>query len=149
MKPFKKILVPTDFSPHSLEAVRTGVDLARRYEGSLTLVHVYDPVAYALPEGYVLFTPPQFEKLIAALEQQLEGSKQVAREAGAAEVETRLLQGFPAGEIVDFAASAGIDLIVMGTHGRTGAKHLFLGSVAERVVRTAPCPVLTLKAESR
>jgi nucleotide-binding universal stress UspA family protein len=135
-----------DFSVHSAPAIEAAVDLSRRYDGLMTLVHVYDPVAYALPEGYVLFTPSQFERLISALEQQLEATKKTAVELGALRVDTRLLQGFPAGEITDYAARTGSDLIVMGTHGRGAFKHLLLGSVAERVVRTAPCPVLTVKA---
>jgi nucleotide-binding universal stress UspA family protein len=60
-------------------------------------------------------------------------------------VETKLLQGFVAGQIVEFASRGEFDLVVMGTHGRTGMQHLFLGSVAERVVRLAHCPVLTVK----
>jgi universal stress protein A len=67
---------------------------------------------------------------------------------GAARVETRLLQGFAAGEIVAYAKDTHSDLIVMGTHGRSGPKHLLLGSVAERVVRTAACPVLTVRART-
>jgi nucleotide-binding universal stress UspA family protein len=125
------------------------VDLSRRYDGLITLVHVYDPVAYSLPEGYVLFTPSQFDRLVAALEEQLETARKTAVELGALRVDTRLLQGFPAEEIKDYAARTGVDLIVMATHGRGVFKHLVLGSVAERVVRTAPCPVLTVKASQR
>lgn len=147
MKAFQNILVPVDFSVHSAQAIEAAVDLSRRYDGLITLVHVYDPVAYALPDGYVLFTPSQFDRLIAALEEQLQAAKKAAVQLGALRVDTRLLEGFPAEEIRDFAARTGADLIVMGTHGRGAVKHLLLGSVAERVVRTAPCPVLTLKAQ--
>jgi len=146
MKSFQNIVVPVDFSVQSAPAIEAAVDLSRRYDGLMTLVHVYDPLAYALPEGYVLFTPSQFEQLMAALQQQLEETRKTAVELGALRVDTRLLQGFPAEEIKDYAARSGVDLIVMGTHGRGMLKHLLLGSVAERVVRTAPCPVLTLKA---
>lgn len=148
MKPFQNILVAVDFSVHSAPAIEAAVDLSRRYDGLMTLVHVYDPVAYALPDGYMLFTPPQFERLITALEQQLEVARKTAVELGGPRVDTRLLQGSPASEITDYAARNAIDLIVMGTHGRGVLKHLLLGSVAERVVRTAPCPVMTLKAAS-
>ena len=145
MKPFQRILVPVDFSAYSGEAVRVAADLARRYDAALTLAHVYDPLVYALPDGYVLFTQPQLERLFEALEQQLAGAKAQALEAGAPRAETKLLQGFVAGQISEYAARGEFDLIVMGTHGRTGVKHLVLGSIAENVVRAAPCPVLTVK----
>lgn len=148
MKPFERIVVAVDFSEHSREALRTAVDLARRYQSSLTIVHVYEPAVYALPDGSVLFTPAQFDRLIGELERYLETSKEEATNLGAASVGTRLLQGFAAGEIVAFGKDTNSDLIVMGTHGRSGAKHLFLGSVAERVIRTAPCPVLTVRART-
>lgn len=146
MKPFERIVVAVDFSEHSREALRTAVDLACRYQSSLTLVHVYEPAVYALPDGSLLFTPDQFERLIGELERYLEASKEEAMKLGAARVAARLLQGFAAGEIVAFAKDTESDLIVLGTHGRTGPKHLLLGSVAERVVRTASCPVLTVRA---
>jgi universal stress protein A len=146
MKPFERILVPVDFSEHSKEALRTAVGMARLNEGSITLVHVYEPAVYALPDGNILLTPAQFERLIRELEQYLEASKQEAMKLGAASVDSHLLQVFAAGEIVAYAKAANSDLIVMGTHGRTGPKHLLLGSVAERVIRAAHCPVLTIKA---
>lgn len=148
MKPFERILVPVDFSEHSREAVRAAVDLGRRYDASLMLVHVFEPAVYALPDGCVLFTPEQLARLFNELERQLEMARQEAVQLGAARVDILLLEGFAAGEIVDCSRGAKIDLIVMGTHGRTGPKHLLLGSVAERVVRHAPCAVLTVKASS-
>lgn len=148
MKPFQRLMVPVDFSAYSAEAVRVAADIARRYDASLTLVHVYDPLVYALPDGFVLFTQPQLEKLFEALEGQLASAKALAVDAGAPRVETKLLQGFVAGQIADFAARGEYDLIVMGTHGRTGMKHLMLGSIAENVVRSAACPVLTVKKPS-
>ena len=147
MHHFKRILVPVDFSMHSETAVRLAADLARRYEGALDLVHVFEPIVYPLPDGYVLFTPLQLNELVAQLEQQLTRTKAMARAAGAPQVETHVRQGACATDICDFAREGAFDLIVMGTHGRTGLSHLLLGSVAERVLRTAPCPVLTVKAE--
>lgn len=146
MKPFERILVPVDFSEHSTEAVRTAVALSRSYGATLTLVHVYDPSAYALPEDFVLLTGPQLDRLTLQFEQELAAMKDAALELGAERVSTRLLQGRPAARIVEFAKDTDIDLIVLGTHGRTGSRHLLLGSIAERVVRTAPCAVLTVKA---
>jgi nucleotide-binding universal stress UspA family protein len=85
------------------------------------------------------------ERLFGILKTELESTRQLALESGASRVDTRLLQGMVAGEIVEFARQGEFDLIVMGTHGRTGMMHLIIGSIAERVLRLAPCPVLTVK----
>jgi universal stress protein A len=146
MPQFRRILVPVDFSMHSEAALRLAADLARRYDGALHLVHVFDPVAYPLPDGYVLFTPSQLNELLAQFDRQLTSLKTLALAAGAPQVETHLRQGACATDICDFAKDGAFDLIVMGTHGRSGLSHLLLGSVAERVLRMAPCPVLTVKA---
>jgi nucleotide-binding universal stress UspA family protein len=146
MKPFKKILVPVDFSPHAQEAIRTAADLSSRYDASVTLVHVYESVAYTLPEGYLLYTPQQLADLLSEFDKLLTSARREAEAAGARRVDSKQLQGVAAFEITEFARANGIDLIVMGTHGRTGVRHVLLGSVAERVLRKAPCPVLTVKA---
>lgn len=146
MKPFSRILTPVDFSEHSREAVRTAAALSRSYGATLTLIHVYDPSAYALPEDFVLLTPPQLDRLTLEFEQQLAAAKEEALELGAELADTRLLQGKTATRIVEFAKDTKVDLIVLGTRGRTGPRHLLLGSIAERVVRTSPCAVLTVKA---
>jgi nucleotide-binding universal stress UspA family protein len=146
MNPIKNILVPLDFSLHSSLSLLYGVDLARQYGASLELVYVYQSVTYALPEGYLLVTPDQLAEILSKFQFQLEGAKQQALAAGAAQVTTALLQGDPAHEIVERAKERHHDLIVMGTNGRTGLKRVFLGSVAEYVVRTASCPVLTVRA---
>jgi nucleotide-binding universal stress UspA family protein len=145
MIPFQKILVPTDFSKHSAEAIRAAVDLSRRYEASITLAYVFEPVSYALPEGHVMQAPPQIEEMHSVFEQRLRQAVTDATAAGALNVDAKLLTGPVAVEITDYAERSGYDLIVMGTHGRTGLRHLVLGSVAEKVVRTAPCAVLTVR----
>jgi nucleotide-binding universal stress UspA family protein len=145
MTPFHKILVPTDFSRHSTEAVLTAADLSRRYEASVTLAYVFEPVTYALPEGHIMQSPPQLEEMQSVFEQRLVEAKAEARAAGALDVEAKLLTGPVATEIADYAERGHFDLIVMGTHGRTGLRHLVLGSVAEKVVRVAPCAVLTVR----
>ena len=147
MKPFRKILVPVDFSAHSARAVQMAAELARRFDGTLDLVHVFDLVAYPLPDGYVMFTRPQLDGMFERFGQELAKCKQLALAAGAPRVETHVREGACAADICDFARDGSFDLIVMGTHGRRGLNHLLLGSVAERVLRSAPCPVLTLKAE--
>jgi universal stress protein A len=146
MSSYKKLLVPVDFSAHSAEATRAGADLAKRFDASLTLVHVYDPLAYALPDGSAMVPPP---KLLEAFRTELSSSQHHAVEAGAPRVEVALLQGSVADQIVDFAGRGEFDLIVMGTHGRTRVQHMLMGSIAERVVRLAPCAVLTVKQLSQ
>jgi universal stress protein A len=144
MTTIRKILVPTDFSPHADEAMRLASDLSRRYEAPLTLAYVYEPVSYALPDGLVMYTAPQLSELSARFDERLADAQKKAIDAGAVRVERRLLQGFIGNEITNLAAEGGFDLIVMGTHGRRGFQRLLLGSIAERVMRTAPCPVLTV-----
>jgi len=120
--------------------------LASDYAASLTLVYVYEPMAVAVPEGYLLFTEDQLDRMFEEFHRGLAEQKRAAEAAGALQVETQLLHGFAAGEILSFAEQGGFDLIVMGSHGRRGLIHAFLGSVAERVLRRAPCPVLTVRA---
>jgi glycine betaine transporter len=145
MTGFKRVLVPVDFSAHSVEATRVAADLARRFDGSLTLIHVYDPMIHALPEGFVLVPRTAIDKLFEAFGSQLESARRQALDAGAPRVETKLIEGFVTAEIVEAAKRGEFDLIVMGTHGRTGMSHLVIGSIAERVVRLSHCPVLTVK----
>jgi nucleotide-binding universal stress UspA family protein len=90
-------------------------------------------------------SPPQLEEMRSVFEQRLAQATDAAETAGALRVESKLLTGPVANEITDFAEQGQFDLIVMGTHGRTGLRHLVLGSVAEKVVRTAPCAVLTVR----
>ncbi len=148
MKPITRILVPVDFSTHSSEAVRFAADMSRRYEASLELLHVFHVTTYALPEGYVVPSNEQLQLVMNELELQLAASKQAAIEAGARGAQTTLAKGGITTEILRFAKERDCDLIVMGTHGRTGMKHLLMGSVAEQIVRVASCPVLTLRAPS-
>jgi universal stress protein A len=144
MKPIHKILVPTDFSEHSAYALEYAVELARRFdEASITLAHVYPVVNYAAAEGFALYTPEQLADLLTKLAEQLKAEEDQVRALGWTRIDTTLLQGDAYKETLDLAAS--YDLIVMGTHGRTGFKHALIGSVAEKLVRTAPCPVLTVR----
>lgn len=149
MKVIRKILVPLDFSQHSTQALEYAADMARRYDAKLELVTVFDINIFALPDGMPMMVPGQFEQLAADLKGLLEKAKHDALAAGALMADTHLLQGNPGEEILRFASKAEVDLIVLGTHGRTGIKHLLIGSVAERIVRHAPCPVFTVKAMPR
>lgn len=139
------ILVPIDFSPSAEEAMAWAMDLARRYGASLIVAHVLQPVAWpASPDGLML-TPTD---LLATTRRELDASLERTRasiEAAGIAAKAELLDGTTAAEIAALARRAGAHLIVMGTHGRTGLQHALLGSVAEKVVRTAPCPVLTVR----
>lgn len=146
MKDVKKILVPVDFSEHSAKLVKAAAELSAQYRAPMSVVHVHQPMNLGLPDGFMSYMPVQLNELLASLQKQLDRVKDDARFAGAYDVDTRLLQGSVAGEIVELAKAEAYDLIVISTHGHTGLKHALLGSVAERVVRLAPCPVLSLRA---
>jgi len=143
----RHILAPVDFSDLGKPALDAACDLARRYSGTkLTLLNVYQIPNLMLPEGYILAPPKELDALFERINQDLEKLRARAVEQGAdAHIET--IEGVPWLEIVRFAQRNQIDMIVMGTHGRTGLSHAFIGSVAERVVRHAPCPVLVVRAE--
>jgi nucleotide-binding universal stress UspA family protein len=148
MMPFSKLLVPIDFAAHSAEAVLRAVDLAKRYDAELLLVYVYEPAEYPVPDGHVVYTREQFQRVTAEVQKRLDAARLDAETAGAPRVSTRLLQGRAAQSIVELASDESFDLIVMGTHGRTGVDRWVMGSVAEKVLRGAPCAVLTVKTSS-
>jgi nucleotide-binding universal stress UspA family protein len=138
-----RILVPTDFSETSDAALDYARVLAGRFGASLHLLHVLDDpfVTEGLAaEAYITEAPSIRTSMLEEARTRL-----THRAAGCATTEA--VFGHGAVTIVDYAQQCGADLIVMGTHGRTGLAHLFLGSVAERVVRIAPCPVLTVGRE--
>ena len=145
MNPFKKILVPYDFSDPSKYALHSAADVARRYEAPITLMHVCDSQLFSVPESYLLYDASRLPQFLASLEKQLETVKHELMAVDVMQVQTQVVQGSPYAEIVRHAADGLYDLIVMGTHGRTGLAHALMGSVAERVVRTAPCAVLTVR----
>lgn len=139
----KTLLCPVDFSGASEGAVRYAVDLATRLDADVELLHVYQLPTYALPDGAILARPQFVADLTTDLQKQLDGM--VHRYSGHdVKVTGVLSEGAPFAEINRVANEHGAYMIVMGTHGRTGLKHLLIGSVAERVVRTAEVPVLTV-----
>ena len=140
-----KILVPTDFSEPSATALCYGLTLARTFGASLHVLHaVEEPLAQGW-DGYGLPTLPELRaQVLADAQRRLEGAvPALERDRQATELVTCM--GDPYREIVAFAKARQVDVIVMGTHGRGGMAHLLLGSVAEKVVRGAPCPVLTVR----
>lgn len=138
------ILVPVDFSDHADAVVEWGAHLAKAHGSKVVLLHAYHlPVEFQQLEGAYL--PPDFwANVKEEAEQSLGRYAERIRERGIG-VEALVREGYPATVIVDEAKSLPADLIVIGTHGLTGLKHMLLGSIAERVVQKAPCPVLTVK----
>ena len=141
------ILVPVDFSPHAEHAFTYATTLAERFGAKLVLLYVVDD-SFATggwsSEIYVPNVPELMENLIADADRRLATLKASAAALGLT-AETAVIRGRPAHAIVEHAQNGGFDLIVMGTHGRTGMAHVVMGSVAERVLRKAPCPVLTVR----
>lgn len=147
---FNKILCPVDFSDASREAMRHAVDIVRASGGSMALLHVVHVPLMAYGEGAPMMPSSGFtleKEMGAEADKQLASWKQRAEEMGVSSVSTLLASGVPWHEIVETAKrDPSVDLIVLGTQGRTGLGHILLGSVAERVVRHAPCPVLVVRA---
>lgn len=140
--PIKKILVPTDFTAYSDHAIEYAVMVARKFEAKILLVHVIEPLAYSVTDTVQVFD--HYTALKTVAKPILENlQKRLLKKS--LKVDIILLDGNPYLEIVKKSRQAAVDLIIMGTHGRTGIKHLLMGSVAERVVRLASCPVLTVR----
>ncbi|MFW6085953.1 MAG: universal stress protein [Myxococcota bacterium] len=144
MADLKRILVAVDFSDTSSHALAYAADLASKLGASLDVIHAYQIPVYALPDGAVMASADFSTRLSNDLQTELDRVSKPYREQGL-DVETHLVRGMPHTEIVRRATEEGADLVVVGTHGRTGLEHLLLGSVAERVVRTCPVPVLTVR----
>ena len=139
MLAIQTILHPTDFSDYSNNAYRLACALARDYGAKLILLHVAQPPMAFAGEG-VLIQPPEFDT--EPLREQLQ---QMQPADAGIKVQHRLIQGDTVPEVLSVAEEAKCDLIVLGTHGRTGLGRLLMGSVAEQIVRQATCPVLTVK----
>jgi nucleotide-binding universal stress UspA family protein len=140
-----RILVPTDFSEPADAALDYAVELSKTVGAQISLVHVFDEITDATVsfDFYMPLSAEARDDTLEAIRQRL--AERVAR-SGRPGVTSDILAGATAPAIVDAARNHHADLIVMGTHGRVGVAHMLLGSVAERVVRTAECPVLTIRA---
>lgn len=140
----KKILVPTDFSDFSQRALEFALSLADEFRSKVYVMHVWD-----MPMTSSLLPPEPYPELVLTEEQKAgeEHLVKVANELKASgfDAEPVFVFGKPYMEIVRAARELEADLIVLGSHGRSGISHLVLGSVAEKVVRLAPCPVFTVK----
>jgi universal stress protein A len=142
---FNKILVPLDFSDYTDEIVRVAVQLAKKFDSTLHLLHVIPNMDYFTP--YESFLP--VESLVniqrdieREVEKDMDGVARKTEDVPAVKV---VRTGVAFVEITDYVRAENIDLVVMGTHGRGGLEHILLGSVAEKVVRKSPCPVLTIR----
>jgi len=146
-----RILVPTDFSEPSDAALTYGRELAARFGATVHVLHVvtdFTLSAYGV-EGFMATAPDLQTELEEGARRQLHTLVVDTDGSGPATVPVMRTSGSPAATIVDYARGHAIDLIVMGTHGRGALGHLIMGSVAERVVRLAPCPVLTVRHPER
>jgi universal stress protein A len=150
MSHVKRMLVPTDFSSASDIAFVYALDLAMRQQCAVHLLHVIDDASFAVAysDGFYVELPAMRADLTDEAMKRLDDMAARCAAAGVT-ASTQVGAGRPARVIVDVATSRGTDLIVMGTHGRSGFAHLVLGSVAERIVRTAPCAVLTVRDTAR
>jgi len=142
------ILVPTDFAPASDTALACARGLAEKYGARLSMLHVLtspEATGFWTPEVYVPASLEARERLAREAQERVERAL-TADERPRTNVTIQIRIGSVAEHILDFAREHNVDLIVMGTHGRRGLSHLLLGSVAEQVLRSAPCPVLTTRA---
>jgi universal stress protein A len=150
MLPFKRILCPTDFSEPALAALKRAAELARHFGAALYVVHVIPslpgPHSFPDPQAPFTFDVPLFQQELAIGAEKV--LKELVSHEVAPEVSTRnqVTTGEAAPEILRTARQEAVDLIVIASHGETGWRRLVHGSVAEIVVRQAPCPVLTIMA---
>ena len=152
MSDYRTFVVPYDFSVHAQAALRAATDLATRLSADLHLIHVIQPPSYAY--GYGMggaAVSPSFdlnelrERALKSLREVVDG---VVDFPG--RIEPHVVDGSSIAIAINEAADKlGADLIVMGTHGRTGLAHVFIGSVAERTLRRAPCPVMTIQSAEK
>jgi nucleotide-binding universal stress UspA family protein len=139
---FKHILVPTDFGEHAAHALDVAIALATKLDATLTLLHVH----YLPPPAYEFDITWPIEELEVRAQQALDAALATAKQRYP-KCDRVFERGYPSDRIVETAKKRDADLIVIGTHGRRGIPRMLLGSVAEKVVRTAPMPVLTVSAD--
>jgi len=146
----KTILFPTDFSETSQEAARYAISFAREFKAKVFVLHVVNEKIFT--EGLNMPRVVSIEELEREMTEEARKRLKTlvpAEEAEGLDWETVIRQGEPFIEIIRFAKDQDVDLIVIGTHGRSGFEHIIFGSTAEKVVRKAPCPVLSVRPEQR
>jgi nucleotide-binding universal stress UspA family protein len=146
--PIKRIVVATDFSEGSDAAMERAFAIAGALGATIDLVHVLDTALLTAPSSLGSMPLVEPEALMHEIDTALAARVEKAAQAGLV-CQSDSLDGYPAREIVRHAQKTGADLIVVGTHGRTGIAHVIMGSVAERVVQRSSCPVLVIPPERR
>ena len=145
MEEFFKILVPVDFCPGCINAFNLALSLAKKQDSKIYLTHIIsDPQIIDPLYSSDLYEKMSFEEVREELEKEM-GEIYIKSSEGICEVEIQIAKGHPATEIVELAKKVKTDMIVMATHARKGLTHTFIGSIAEKVLRTSSCPVLTVK----
>jgi len=145
---FKKVLYPIDFSEYTEEITSYAVSIAKKYDSELHLLHVIPNLNYFTPYESFL-TPENLVAIERNIEKEIE--KDFDKVVKKIDIPTKRIirTGVTFVEIIDYIKEEGIDLVVMGTHGRSGIEHILIGSVAEKVVRKSPCPVLTIRPKGK
>ena len=141
----KKVLVPIDFSDYSKSALKYAVNFVKQFNAELILIYVVEPVIYPpdFSMGQIAIPSVDLEMDKRAVEELTKlAQKEIPHEV---KVYSVVKTGKPFIEIIETAAEENVDLIIIATHGHTGVEHILFGSTAEKVVRKAPCPVLTLR----
>ncbi len=154
MFPLKKILCPLDFSDFSVRALKTSVELADKFKAKIILCHIVNEIPNMNTAYDAIDYQPQLQNIQEFVqEMQVVSTNQLdelAKKYGkSVPYEKKVATGMPADEIVQMAKEEKIDLIVLTTHGRTGLSRIFMGSVAEGVIRHAPCPVLSIRIKDK
>jgi nucleotide-binding universal stress UspA family protein len=144
MEQIKSIMVPIDFSEYSKNALKYAIDFAKQFNAKMFLIYVVEPIIYPadFSMGQIAIPSADIDLQSRASEELIHLAKTIGSEL---HVETIIKTGKPFVEIIDAAKEKDVDLIIIATHGHTGVEHLLFGSTAEKVVRKAPCPVLTLR----
>jgi len=145
MLSINSILVPIDFSDYSIKALNYAIDFAQSFNAKIVLIFVIEPMIYPTDFTFGEIVPPSFEPKLE--ENTVNELKKIAEDkiSGKIKYEITIRTGRPFLEIISAARELDVDLIIIATHGTTGVEHLLFGSTAEKVVKKAPCPVLTLR----
>jgi len=141
-----KILVPIDFSEYSIKALEYAIDFGRYFKSKLFLIHVIEPPLYPADFSMGQVVLPEIDENLNSRAEEELASIIDNKIAGKIEAEKIVKNGKPFIEIIETAEELDVDLIIIATHGHTGVEYLLFGSTAEKVVRKAPCPVLTLRS---
>ncbi|MCX5804612.1 MAG: universal stress protein [Proteobacteria bacterium] len=145
---FKKIVCPVDFSEFTDGIIKYAVSLAKKYDAELHLFHVIPNLNYFTP--YESFLTPENLVLIEKnIEKEVEKDFEKIIKGIDITVKKVIKTGVTFVEIIDYIKEENIDLVVMGTHGRSGIEHILIGSVAEKILRKSPCPVLTIRPKTK